>query len=106
MDLSKALARWLRGLNDRCQRIAHRLEEAGFLLGDVDAELVALRKQGARWADRIDHVIDHVTDHNKEWDIPAVLLRPDGHVAWVGQDQQELLTALPTWFGTATDRSD
>lgn len=54
MDLSKALARWLRGLNDRCQRIAHRLEEAGFLLGDVDAELVALRKQGARWAERID----------------------------------------------------
>ena len=54
MDLRNPLARWLRGLNDRCQRIAHRLEEAGFLLGDVDAELVALRKQGARWADRID----------------------------------------------------
>ena len=54
MDLSKALARWLRGLNDRCQRVAHRLEEAGFLLGDVDAELTALRKQGARWAERID----------------------------------------------------
>ena len=54
MDLSKALARWLRGIHDRCQRVAHRLEEAGFLLGDVDAELTALRRQGARWADRID----------------------------------------------------
>lgn len=31
-----------------------RLEEAGFLLGDVDAELTAIHKQGARWADRLD----------------------------------------------------
>jgi rifampicin monooxygenase len=31
--------------------------------------------------------------------MPAVLLRPDGHVAWVGEDQQELLSQLPKWFG-------
>lgn len=31
--------------------------------------------------------------------MPAVLLRPDGHVAWAGDDQQELLDHLPTWFG-------
>jgi hypothetical protein len=30
-----------------------------------------------------------------------VLLRPDGHVAWVGEDQQDLLGQLPTWFGAA-----
>ncbi|MGW7002377.1 NUDIX domain-containing protein [Streptomyces sp. NPDC054933] len=29
----------------------------------------------------------------------AVLLRPDGHVAWVGDDQQELVSQLPRWFG-------
>ncbi|WP_370645263.1 FAD-dependent monooxygenase [Pseudonocardia sp. DSM 110487] len=28
-----------------------------------------------------------------------VLLRPDGHVAWVGDDQQDLLGSLPQWFG-------
>ncbi|AUY53008.1 rifampin monooxygenase [Streptomyces sp. CB01881] len=51
----------------------------------------------AGWEDRVDHVVD-VSD---ELDAPAVLLRPDGHVAWVGEDQQELLGALPTWFGAA-----
>ncbi|MEU6644253.1 rifampin monooxygenase [Saccharomonospora sp. NPDC046836] len=49
----------------------------------------------AGWADRVDHVIE-VSD---ELDVPAVLLRPDGHVAWVGEDQQDLLSRLPTWFG-------
>lgn len=47
------------------------------------------------WADRVDHVVDV----SEELDVPAVLLRPDGHVAWVGDDQQELLDHLPKWFG-------
>ncbi|MGH3432699.1 MAG: rifampin monooxygenase [Thermocrispum sp.] len=49
------------------------------------------------WADRVDHVVEV----SEELDVPAVLLRPDGHVAWVGEDQQELLGRLPTWFGAA-----
>ncbi len=52
----------------------------------------------AGWADRIDHVVDI----SEELDVPAVLLRPDGHVAWVGQDQQDLLDHLPRWFGAAS----
>jgi 2-polyprenyl-6-methoxyphenol hydroxylase-like FAD-dependent oxidoreductase len=51
------------------------------------------------WADRVDHVVDV----SEELDVPAVLLRPDGHVAWAGEDQQELLGRLPQWFGAATD---
>ncbi|MFI6055863.1 rifampin monooxygenase [Streptomyces violascens] len=51
----------------------------------------------AGWADRVDHVVDV----GEELDAPAVLLRPDGHVAWVGEDQQDLLSHLPKWFGTA-----
>jgi rifampicin monooxygenase len=51
------------------------------------------------WADRVDHVVDV----SEELDVPAVLLRPDGHVAWVGEDQQDLLGTLPRWFGA--DRS-
>jgi 2-polyprenyl-6-methoxyphenol hydroxylase-like FAD-dependent oxidoreductase len=51
----------------------------------------------AGWADRVDHVIDV----SEELDVPAALLRPDGHVAWVGEDQQDLLSNLPTWFGAA-----
>ena len=52
------------------------------------------------WADRVDHVID-VSD---ELDAPAVLLRPDGHVAWIGDDQEDLLHHLPTWFGAVASR--
>ncbi|MFJ4565788.1 rifampin monooxygenase [Streptomyces caelestis] len=50
------------------------------------------------WADRVDHVVDV----SEELDVPAVLLRPDGHVAWVGEGQRELLDLLPRWFGAAT----
>jgi hypothetical protein len=49
----------------------------------------------AGWADRVDHVVD-VSD---EVEVPAALLRPDGHVAWVGHDQQDLISTLPRWFG-------
>ncbi|MEU5887185.1 rifampin monooxygenase [Streptomyces sp. NPDC047461] len=52
----------------------------------------------AGWADRVDHVVDG----SEELDVPAVLLRPDGHVAWVGEDQEELIDRLPRWFGAAT----
>ncbi|MFI0983379.1 rifampin monooxygenase [Streptomyces sp. NPDC021093] len=49
------------------------------------------------WADRVDHVVDV----SEELDVPAVLLRPDGHVAWAGENQQDLLDHLPKWFGAA-----
>jgi hypothetical protein len=49
------------------------------------------------WQDRVDHVVDV----SEELDVPAVLLRPDGHVAWAGADRSDLLTALPKWFGAA-----
>jgi rifampicin monooxygenase len=49
----------------------------------------------ASWADRVDHVVEV----SEELDVPAVLLRPDGHVVWVGEDQRELLDQLPRWFG-------
>ncbi|MFD8042665.1 rifampin monooxygenase [Streptomyces chartreusis] len=49
------------------------------------------------WAGRVDHVVDV----SEDLDVPAALLRPDGHVAWVGEDQEELLEALRRWFGDA-----
>ncbi|PPS80381.1 rifampin monooxygenase [Streptomyces sp. MH60] len=50
------------------------------------------------WSDRVDHVVDD----GEKLTVPAMLLRPDGHVAWVGDDQQDLSDRLPRWFGTAT----
>jgi 2-polyprenyl-6-methoxyphenol hydroxylase-like FAD-dependent oxidoreductase len=49
------------------------------------------------WADRV----DYVADRSPELDAPAVLLRPDGHVAWIGDDQDDLVRSVPTWFGAA-----
>ncbi|MER7536891.1 rifampin monooxygenase [Streptomyces sp. NPDC097704] len=50
------------------------------------------------WADRVDHVVDV----SEELDAPAVLLRPDGHVVWAGEDRENLAGALREWFGTPT----
>jgi 2-polyprenyl-6-methoxyphenol hydroxylase-like FAD-dependent oxidoreductase len=52
----------------------------------------------AGWADRVDHIVDI----SEELDLPAALLRPDGHIAWTGETQQDLLSRLRTWFGPAT----
>ncbi|WP_405163824.1 rifampin monooxygenase [Nocardia sp. NBC_01499] len=49
----------------------------------------------AGWADRVDLVVDV----SEELDVPAVLLRPDGYVVWVGEDQESLLGGLSEWFG-------
>ncbi|SFK19486.1 FAD-dependent monooxygenase [Cellulomonas sp. KH9] len=50
------------------------------------------------WDDRVDHVVDS-TD---ELDLPGVLLRPDGYVAWLGEDQAALADHLARWFGAPT----
>ncbi|GAA0552581.1 rifampin monooxygenase [Paractinoplanes ferrugineus] len=47
------------------------------------------------WADRVDHLADPAA----ALEAPAVLLRPDGHVAWIGDDQRELDARLAHWFG-------
>ena len=61
----------------------------------------------APWADRV-RVID--AQYAGRWELPvlggvpaptAVLIRPDGHVAWVGEDRTGagLPDALTAWFG-------
>lgn len=62
----------------------------------------------APWRDRID-VVD--AEYDGVWELPvvgpvpapvAVLVRPDGHVAWVGDEsRQGLEDALRRWFGAA-----
>jgi 2-polyprenyl-6-methoxyphenol hydroxylase-like FAD-dependent oxidoreductase len=47
------------------------------------------------WSDRV----DHLADPTAALDASCVLLRPDGHVAWIGDDQQDLDDHLSRWFG-------
>ncbi|GIJ61218.1 rifampin monooxygenase [Virgisporangium aurantiacum] len=47
------------------------------------------------WSDRVDQLADPAA----ALDVPCVLLRPDGHVAWVGDDQRDLDGHLSRWFG-------
>jgi hypothetical protein len=50
------------------------------------------------WADRVDHLADATT----ALDVPGLLVRPDGYVAWVGDDQRDLDEHLERWFGAPT----
>ncbi|MDG4859919.1 rifampin monooxygenase [Streptomyces sp. T-3] len=86
------LGRRMRDVELKQGRLYERMHEGRGLLLDQTGRLSV---EG--WADRVDHVVDV----SEELDVPAVLLRPDGHVAWAGEDQQELLDALPKWFGTS-----
>jgi rifampicin monooxygenase len=47
------------------------------------------------WSDRV----ELVADSRAAVEVPAVLVRPDGHIAWIGQDQQGLNEHLSRWFG-------
>jgi 2-polyprenyl-6-methoxyphenol hydroxylase-like FAD-dependent oxidoreductase len=83
------------------------------LLHDARPVLLNVGEPGALditgWADRV-RLMD--TQYAGAWELPvlgavaapaAVLIRPDGHVAWVGTGTDEgLRDALTTWFGPPT----
>jgi 2-polyprenyl-6-methoxyphenol hydroxylase-like FAD-dependent oxidoreductase len=71
-------------------RLFERMHAGRGLLLDQTGKLSA-----DGWMDRV----DVVADVSAELDVPAVLLRPDGHVAWAGDDQTALAEVLPRWFG-------
>lgn len=80
------------------------------LLHGAGGVLLNFGKRGSiditSWADRIEIV---EADYDGPWQLPAigevaapgaVLVRPDGHVAWVGDESQRgLAEALTRWFG-------
>lgn len=97
------LGRRLRDVGLRGGRLYARMHRGRGLLLDQTGRLSV-----AGWTDRVDHVVDVVDDPADRdtgagagFDAPAALLRPDGHVAWVGREQEELAAPLARWFGAA-----
>ena len=91
-DSHELLGKRLRDIGLKRGRLYELLHTGRGLLLDQTGRLSV-----TGWADRIDHVVDG----SEELDVPAVLLRPDGHVAWAGEDQANLLSQMPKWFGAA-----
>jgi bifunctional hydroxylase/dehydrase len=67
------------------------------------ADDAALREAVARWHDRVTTVTAELDDpaatRGPLATSNAVLVRPDGHVAWTGRRSDELVAALHRWFG-------
>ncbi|WP_405093298.1 rifampin monooxygenase [Micromonospora sp. NBC_01392] len=84
------LGRRLPDVDVRQGRLYDRLRHGHGLLLDRTGRLTV-----GGWSDRV----DHLGDPTAALDVPGVLLRPDGHVAWVGDDQRDLDAHLSRWFG-------
>lgn len=76
-------------------RLYERMHRGRGILLDRTGELSV-----AGWADRVDRVVG-VDSENDVPDVPAALLRPDGHVVWVGDEPGSLPGALRAWFGAS-----
>jgi 2-polyprenyl-6-methoxyphenol hydroxylase-like FAD-dependent oxidoreductase len=87
---SELLGRRMRDVPLGDGMLYERMREGRGLLVDQSGRLSA---EG--WDGRVDRV------HERGPDLPApgVLLRPDGHVVWVGEEQGGLTEALTRWFG-------
>jgi len=84
------LGRRLRDIDLKQGRLYDRLRRGRGLVLDRTERLTV--------AGRPDRV-DLVADPTAALDVPAVLLRPDGHVAWIGEHQPDLDDHLTRWFG-------
>ena len=89
------LGRRLPDIEVRPGRLYDLLHRGRGLLLDRTGRLTA-----GGWTDRV----DHLDDPTAALAVPGVLLRPDGHVAWIGDDQGGLDEALSRWFGEPADR--
>ena len=123
MEFDPAVAAWLSSLPESAQTGIRAIVDLATadgsmrvftLLHDARPVLLNLGEHGGvdvtAWADRV-QVID--AEYAGEWELPAlgqvaapaaVLIRPDGYVAWVGDGTSAgLRDALTTWFGPGRD---
>lgn len=72
------------------------------------ADSASLRQAAAGWADRVEVITAAPVAESPLDDVDALLLRPDGYVAWAGssgQDADGLSAALIRWFGLQASRT-
>ncbi|WP_458246930.1 FAD-dependent monooxygenase [Streptomyces sp. MAI_2237] len=84
-------------------RIAELLRQGRGLLITTDG-LEEPRTLAAGWADRVDTVHGTWAPHTAQappHPLEAVLVRPDGYVAWAAPGSGDLTDALDVWFGPA-----
>ncbi|MFE7337464.1 SDR family oxidoreductase [Streptomyces griseus] len=74
--------------------------------GDASAggRFDGLRRAAGPWADRVTTLAAKAPDDSPLADVGAVLVRPDGHIAWTGHDTEGLTTALERWLGLVRPR--
>lgn len=75
--------------------VATLLASGHWLLLDLTGD-DTIRESAAAWADRVDIVTATCPDHPE---LPAILVRPDGHIAWLGTTG--LGEALARWHGSS-----
>lgn len=78
----------------RRQRVAELLRDGRPLLLDLSGGN-ELANSAAGWNDRVNRVVALAADGASH----ALLIRPDGYVAWAGSEVEGLKAALMRWFG-------
>jgi FAD binding domain len=83
-------------------RLGELFKKGGGVLLDFDARS-QLQALASRWSDRITYVASEPKDQSKNrLGLSAVLVRPDGFVAWAAEaapDLEEASQAASRWFG-------
>ena len=85
------------------------LRSARFVLLDLTGGELELAPAGAR-ADRLDVAVGRLANERPEWtSVQAVLIRPDGHVAWAADEfddgGEQVRSALTRWLDPDTHPS-
>ncbi|MFD0039130.1 FAD-dependent monooxygenase [Streptomyces anulatus] len=99
--LGMRLPPWELVVDDRKTTSAELLHPARGIVLELDGGAAGVREAAAPWTDRVDVVTATPHDYGTAGPIglDALVIRPDGHVAWVAPGPFPLTETLDRWFG-------